>query len=316
MKAFFLLLAIVAATQASPAWEQFKATHKKLYANSVEERARFAIFQQNLKEIEAHNELFKKGLVSWEKGVNQFTDMTQEEFLAYLKLAGPLPEMTDAVPFVADPNVQTPAKINWRDQGKVSKVKNQASCGSCWAFSTTGGIESQLLIKGRKDLLSEQQLVDCATVNYGCGGGWVDKALDYVKQNGLESEQDYPYTAKDGTCKYDASKVVTKIASYVSVHGDKDIENLVGNKGPTSVYVDATDFQTYKSGILDGNVRCSSSSYNHAVLIAGFDSENGKDFWLVKNSWGETWGESGYIRVARHKNLCNIEGYGFQPSLA
>lgn len=168
-------------------------------------------------------------------------------------------------------------------------------------------------MKGRKDLLSEQQLVDCSKENHGCSGGLASKAFDYIQMHGIETEADYPYTAKNGVCKYDDTKAKVKVSSYSEAHDEKLILDLVGNKGPTAVSIDGTHIQNYESGVFDSTA-CTMTT-NHAVLVVGYDNEKGKDFWLVKNSWGPNWGEKGYIKMVRGKNMCNIAKRAYVPAL-
>ncbi|XP_044231460.1 procathepsin L-like [Thunnus albacares] len=216
-----------------------------------------------------------------------------------------------------------PDFVDWRDKGYVTEVKNQKNCGSCWAFSATGSLEGQIFNKtGKLVSLSEQQLVDCSRDygNMGCSGGWMHDAFRYIKENGgLDTEDSYPYEAKDGKCRYDPAKIGANCTGYVNVKSnDEDaLRDAVATIGPVSVAIDAsqTSFQLYKSGVYD-EPHCQSSALNHAVLAVGYGTENGLDYWLVKNSWGLEWGDKGYIKMSRNKqNQCGMGSYAIYPQV-
>ena len=191
--------------------------------------------------------------------------------------------------------------VDWTTQGKVSPVKNQGSCGSCWAFSAVGSCESFALMKGQNSILSEQQLVDCSGSygNHGCNGGWPSAALRYVKDKGIQSSSAYPYTAGAGRCKMDGGNF--KISSVGSAKGCTALQNGI-NSRPMSVCVDASNWSRYSSGVFSN---CA-SQINHAVLLVGIVNNT----WKIKNSWGSGWGEKGFIRLANGNTcgVCNIEG--------
>lgn len=231
---------------------------------------------------------------TYKMGINQFSIYTTEEFANKFLTPMPLvgyPRGDDTMVNVGD--------IDWQAKGKVSRVKNQASCGSCWAFSATGVMESWSLIKGTSVDLSEQQLVDCSRPqgNQGCNGGWPSSALKYVQANGITSQSAYPYTAKDGSCKTQGGSF--KISGQKSLSGCTGLTNGISSS-PISVTVDATNWSRYSSGVFNN---CA-SSINHAVLLTGISGGN----WRIKNSWGSSWGESGYIRV-QSGNTCGLCQY-------
>ena len=224
-------------------------------------------------------------------GVNQFSIYTTEEFASRFLTPMPMvgfPRGDDTMPVIGD--------VDWTTQGKVSPVKNQGQCGSCWAFSATGVLESFALINGNSVSLSEQQLVDCSRPqgNQGCNGGWPSSALNYVKANGITTQSAYPYVARDQACKTQGGSF--KISGYISHSGCNGLGSGIESH-PVSVTVDATNWSPYRSGIFNN---CK-ASINHAVLLVGIS--NG--VWKIKNSWGTGWGESGFIRLAP-RNTCAI----------
>jgi len=330
MKAIIVFLGLLALSQAAPSlntWELFKAVHKKVYTSEAEDSLRQKIFNQNVAMIEEHNQKHKAGKETFQMGINRFADMLQSEIGALMK---GLDRATDKVPatsvFVADKNTRLPNTVDWREEGVVTEVKDQGDCGSCWSFSTTGTLEGQhALSTGNLVSLSEEQLVDCdTTMNDGCNGGWPYVALNYIKRNGIMSEEDYPYLSTDyepitGPCEFDASKVVATCTGYVAVEsGDEDaLQEAVATIGPISVCIDANHltFMYYTSGVYY-NENCSSEYLDHAVLAVGYGTENGEDYWLVKNSWNADWGDAGYIKMARNRdNNCGIATEPVYPTV-
>jgi len=287
--------------------------------NKVEHDLRFAIFKRNLDKIKAHN---KQGH-SWTMGVNQFSDMTPDEFRKYTacvygnstaKSLGPKFQAP------ADWNKTAPSSVDWVSQGAVTPIKNQGSCGSCWAFSTTGVIEGRSEIAtGKLISLSEQQLVDCAGQG-GCNGGWPDQALYYVYYaKGLCTENGYPYKAASGSCRSSSCYKYDPISTYAYVQESTAAMEAAVAAGPVSIVVDAS-FGSYSGGVYTANC---GTNFDHAVLLVGYghDSASGYDYWKVKNSWGSWWGESGYIRLCRNcgrnngLGQCGILRYGVYPKI-
>jgi len=293
-------------------WGSYKAQFGKKFAQK-EETVRRAIFESNVELIRLHNLEFDLGLHTYTLGLNQFADMTSEEFQAQFLGYKQSQKQMSASTFLPPANVQIPDSVDWRTQGYVTDIKDQGQCGSCWAFSTTGSLEGQYFKKSGKLVpMSEQQLVDCSTAqgNEGCNGGLMDQAFDYIKIKGVETEDCYPYTASDDTCTYNASCVVTKVSGYTDIKSgsETDLASAIATVGPISVAIDAShnSFQLYKSGIYN-EPKCSSTQLDHGVLAVGYGTQGGKDYYIVKNSWGTVWGTKGYILMTRNKkNQCGI----------
>jgi C1A family cysteine protease len=282
-------------------FEQFKVTHKKNYENVAEETYRKSVFLMNLAKIAAHN---ADKTQTHTLGVTQFSDLTQEEFVS-MHLTLKVNEKYSSVEHGRTPTERVGGDVDWVAAGKVSAVKNQGNCGSCWAFSANAAIESALLIAGRTENLSEQQLVDCSRAygNQGCSGGWMDSAFDYVVDHGLTTTDKYPYVARNQACAVDGGSI--KISGYVDVKGCNDLENALSSR-PISVAVDASVWSQYRGGVLTG---CG-TSVNHGVLLVGATDAS----WRIKNSWGASWGESGFIRIGKG-NTCAVCSYPSYPTL-
>jgi len=300
---------------------QFKtwmAEHGKAYATPVEEAHRFNIFRQNMEFIRT----FRGG---FEVGVNEFADMNGAEFAMYMKgyIYNASHDRDDAnFPPTLGAN---PTAVDWRTKNAVTGVKNQGQCGSCWSFSTTGSVEGAHAIKtGSLVSLSEQNLMDCSWSygNFGCNGGEMVNAFKYIIANkGIDTEASYPYTEKDGSCHYKAANSGATISSYktVTTGSESALETATATVGPVSVAIDAShpSFQFYKSGIYY-EPACSSTKLDHGVLVVGYGTQGGTNgnYWIVKNSWGVTWGQQGYIWMAKNRNNnCGIATDASYPTV-
>lgn len=291
----------------------------KTYATKEEYNHRLSIFTQNYHEIFSHN-MMNSDKDGFKKGTNQFTDMTQDEFKMRLGYKAHLKTVRGAEMLSTE---GVPTSVDWRKEGAVTPVKDQGQCGSCWAFSATGSIEGAYAI-ANKNLVSfsEQQLVDCSTDegNMGCNGGLMDYAFTYVETSKLETESDYPYTAMDGDCDYKAAKGKITLGGFkdVTANSPDQLEAAVA-LGPVSVAIEADTgvFQSYTSGIISS--KGCGTNLDHGVLVVGYGTEGGKDFWILKNSWGSSWGESGYFRVLKTKTsgpgICGLQMQPSYPTL-
>jgi len=246
-------------------------------------------------------------------GINQFADVTAAEFKQSLGAIKGTQDNSSEVNTVYLDEENLAASVDWRAKGAVTGVKNQGQCGSCWAFSTIGSLEGHHQIaSGKLVSLSEQQLVDCSTVNQGCNGGWMDKALSYTIKNPVESEKDYPYVAVGQKCKYVKSKgiVSAKTVYNVAKNNNAQLKAAVA-KGPVTVAIEAdqTVYQSYTGGIISSS-SCGTST-DHGVLVVGY----GEGYWIVKNSWGPSWGEKGFVRIA-DKAGAGVCGINTDPAWA
>ncbi|XP_053488299.1 procathepsin L-like [Ictalurus furcatus] len=297
----------------------WKLKFGKIYKSVEEESQRKMIWLENRKMVLVHNMLADQGLKSYRLGMNYFSDLDNQEYRQSV-FKGCLRSFNSTKRHSASTFLRQaggavlPDTVDWRDKGYVTKVKDQKDCGSCWAFSATGALEGQTFRKTAKLVsLSEQQLVDCSRSfgNMGCGGGWMHWSFEYVKENGgLDTEDSYPYEAKDGPCRYNPATTGATCTGYVNItYTDENaLQEAVATIGPISVAIDAghISFGQYTSGIYD-EPNCSSTDLDHGVLVVGYGTENGQDYWLVKNSWGLDWGDKGYIKMSRNKNnQCGI----------
>ncbi|XP_071040049.1 cathepsin L-like peptidase [Parasteatoda tepidariorum] len=272
-------------------WETFKKTFGKVYHDG-EELTRRSIWEKNIVEVEYHNHLADMGFYTYRKGINKYSDLSSNEIAEFLKgLKSADLQSSSGSNWVEPFNVYIPDKVDWRAQGLVTPVKDQEFCASCWAFSATGSLEGQHKKRtGKLISLSEQNLIDCSWKygNLGCYGGRVEWALKYIQDNlGIDTEDSYPYSGKNNShCGFKRASVGARCTGIVYLpSGDEEsLKKAVATVGPISVSIDTnhTSFMLYKSGIYDEKM-CSPSELDHAVLVIGYGTENGADYWLVKN---------------------------------
>ncbi|KAJ6652108.1 hypothetical protein lerEdw1_013365 [Lerista edwardsae] len=288
-------------------FKDFVATYKKSYQDREETEKRFRIFAENLERARAIQEL-DQGTAEY--GVTKFSDLTEEEFRAtYLN---PLLAKLPGRPMkpAAAPSSPAPDEWDWREHGAVTGVKNQGECGSCWAFSVTGNVEGQwFLHKGSLVSLSEQELLDCDSVDKACRGGLPSSAYEAIEQlGGLETERDYSYEGYEQKCGFSREKVAVYINSSVAISKDERVMAAwLAKNGPISIALNAFAMQFYKRGISHPFfLLCNPWMIDHAVLLVGYGTHNNVPFWAIKNSWGEDWGEQGYYYLHRGSRACGM----------
>ncbi|KAH8236958.1 hypothetical protein KR038_001106, partial [Drosophila bunnanda] len=331
----FILLAMLVLAHATifdqlldKEWRDFTREHGKTYQDAEIERLRYMIFNENRNRIAEHNRRFANGEVSYKMAINEYSDLMSHEFtemmtgLSYSEYEE-MSTFDEGLTFISPKHVTLPDSVDWRSEGAVSGVKDQRSCGSCWAFSTTGSVEGQHFRKtGKLVSLSEQNLVDCSGSyhNNGCSGGFMTNAYKYIRDNGgIDTEESYPYKAVNGKCKFNRATIGATITGFVElpVGDEKKLAEAVATVGPVSVgiHVVPASFQHYHSGVYI-EPKCNPKLINHGVLAVGYGSEGGRDFWLVKNSWGGSWGDKGYIKMLRNgNNQCGISSLASYPTV-
>ena len=308
MKALLLacLIATAVAFKYNTEWELWKRNHGKDYSKD-EELQRHTIWESNKVYVENHNA--NASMWGYTLSMNEYADMDGAEFASMMN--GYRGSNHGKNPLYVSSGKVTASNVDWRDKGYVTGVKNQGQCGSCWAFSTTGSVEGQhFKSTGKLVSLSEQNLVDCSSAegNHGCQGGLMDNGFEYIiKNNGIDTEASYPYTAENGKCHFKSSEVGAQISSYKDIpQEDCDaLASALEEIGPISVAMDAShlSFQLYHSGVYDPFL-CSQTKLDHGVLVVGQDV--GKNAWIVKNSWGEGWGMKGYFEITKKHNKCGL----------
>ncbi|TMW68113.1 hypothetical protein Poli38472_007785 [Pythium oligandrum] len=303
-------------TQLFKTWQ---GVHAKRYDSPLEEEMRRAVFEMNVRTVVSHNQ---KADASFTMEANQFADLTWEEFKNWYLGA---PQNCSAT-HTSSRRVKysdVPEAKDWREEDVVSPVKNQGKCGSCWTFSTTGCLESHVkLTHGKKVLLSEQNLLDCAQAfdNHGCNGGLPSHAFEYVHYNGgIDTEETYPYEAKEGKCRFNTYHIGAQVHEIVNItsRNEDELKSAVGTAGPVSIAFEVvSDFRFYKTGVYS-STECKSGEQdvNHAVLAVGYGVEDGKKHWIVKNSWGEQWGMNGFFEIERDVNMCGVADCASYPIL-
>nr|AFP73333.1 cysteine protease [Solanum peruvianum] len=305
--------------------ELWMSRHGRVYKDEVEKGERFMIFKENMKFIESVN---KAGNLSYKLGMNEFADITSQEFLAkftglnipnsYLS-PSPMSSTEFKINDLSDDDM--PSNLDWRESGAVTQVKHQGRCGCCWAFSAVGSLEGAYKIAtGNLMEFSEQELLDCTTNNYGCNGGFMTNAFDFIIENGgISRESDYEYLGEQYTCRSQEKTAAVQISSYKVVpEGETSLLQAV-TKQPVSIGIAASqDLQFYAGGTYDGSC---ADRINHAVTAIGYGTdEKGQKYWLLKNSWGTSWGENGFMKIIRDSGnpsgLCDIAKMSSYPNIA
>ena len=341
MKALLLATALLACGVAAEKdyeamFKAFRTARLRSYADADEEAARFGYFVRNMKRAEA----LESANPLAEFGPNKFADFSDEEFAmrmgdsaTYKQLLERLDESTanngagasadkkqpllKAAP-LADRFAAAGQSIDWRTKGAVTPVKDQNGCGGCWAFSTTGNIEGRWFLAGNPlTSLSEQMLLSCDHINAGCGGGLMGNAFKWLllhRRGEAVTSESFPYSSTKGwspSCRVpaemDAMTVGAVITGYEELRKtDEDTMAAYVAQAPLSIAIDSRSFQMYRRGIV---TTCNVDYINHAVLIVGYDDTNVPPYWIIKNSWGQDWGEQGYMRLAKGAGLCLITEY-------
>ncbi|KAJ8726656.1 hypothetical protein PYW07_001354 [Mythimna separata] len=302
-------------------FERFIEEHNKEYIDEEEKQYRFEIFVDNMHKANQMNEESDHA----EFGITRFSDLTPEEFLNHFTGLADVESLnytTSACNDVYDSqigNYHAPESFDWRQHNAVTRVKNQGKCGGCYAFSVSGNIEGQYAIKhGSLIELSEQQTVDCDKGSNGCRGGYMPASFrSIIQQGGIETEAAYPYKASQGYCRFTPGKAAVRLTdcNLYNLRSQEKLKQLLYHNGPISIGVQASSFQGYHGGIMSDE-HCNSGDVNHAVLLVGYGTENGRPFWTVKNSWGTSFGEHGYIRIQRGDSAasCGMMNNGYMSS--
>nr|POE71013.1 senescence-specific cysteine protease sag39 [Quercus suber] len=294
--------------------EQWMVQYGRSYKDSAEKEKRFKIFKDNVEYIDKFN---NEGNRTFKLSANMFADLTNEEFVAShtgYKISTQ-PSSLKAKSLKYENLTEIPMTMDWREKGAVTSIKDQGRCGCCWAFSAVAAVEGITQIKtGNLISLSEQQLVDCAVEgNQGCKGGWMDNAFRYIiKNQGLSTEEKYPYETMQGTCDHGKESIyAAQISAFEDLpsNNEKALLQAVANQ-PISIAIDGSgrNFHFYKSGVF---MEECGTRLTHAVTAIGYGtSADGTKYWLMKNSWGTRWGENGYMRIQRDtsapEGLCGL----------
>jgi hypothetical protein len=301
-------------------WDQFRVEHGKFYASAAEEDRRFHVFAENLAQVDRRN--FEDSTATY--AVNKFSDLTLDEFIdQYTGFRNTAAPGADMAPNAVLPELRdAPAQHSYVDDGIVNAVKNQGACGSCWAFSTIGGLESQAAkATGKLPNLSEQELVDCCKLSSGCNGGLMHLALQELSQNyngDVDTEQSYPYHARGGHCDATGSgkevglhgvsgyKMFCNLFDHTGACDEAKMLQASWENGPLMIALNANPIMNYHRGVISN---CGRGNPNHGVVIVGWGVESGTDYWLVRNSWGSDWGDHGYFKIRRGTGECMINSY-------
>jgi cathepsin L len=316
----FLVSTIDVDQSVNEEWISFKLNFNKTYGNVPEEEIkRMKIFYENLETIKNHN----RRNFTFKMGINKFADLTFEEFSKMNSMSDDfdVPDAAEGLEIFEQPkSLIIPKSFDWRNFHAVTVVKDQKDCGSCYAFAAIGSAEGQIFMKTGKLLsLSEQEIIDCASsdATFGCDGGYLFGVFNYIKQNrGISLEKDFPFSGIKNSCKTDKSKFEVTLKGFVELpSNDEDLlQQALLSIGPLAVLIDINheSFMRYESGIYY-EPNCSDNT-NHAALLVGYGTENGIDYWTLKNSYSTSYGEKGFLRIARNQNNhCGIASFATFP---
>jgi cathepsin L len=289
-------------------WDEYKQSFGKVYNGDDEDNSRKAIFESNKAQWGEH----ESGAIL---GATAFSDMTLDEF-QQMNIRGFAPSADLGLPKLGEHNwdgVEDLSQgVDWTTKGAVTAVKDQGQCGSCWAFSTTGGLEGAWEISsGNLVSMSEQQFVDCSKQNSGCNGGLMDYAFSFAKGVAVATEQSYSYTARDGSCKSSFTTAIPQggVTGYTDVGNSASALQSALNAGPVSVAIQADQsvFQQYTGGVITSGC---GSNLDHGVTATGYDGNTIN----VKNSWGSSWGVNGYVKI--DASQCGITTSASYPKVS
>ncbi|CAN8242156.1 unnamed protein product [Cochlearia groenlandica] len=309
-------------TKAMLIFESWMDKHGKVYESVAEKEKRLTIFEDNLHFIVNRN----AENLGYRLGLNRFADLSLHEYGQVCHGADPKPPrnhvfMKSSDRYKTSDGDVLPKSVDWRKEGAVTEVKDQGHCRSCWAFSTVAAVEGlNKIVTGELVTLSEQDLINCNKENNGCGGGKVETAYEFIVNNGgLGTENDYPYKAVNGACegrlKVNYNNVMIDGYENLPANDEFSLRKAVAHQ-PVTAVVDSSsrEYQLYESGVFDGTC---GTNLNHGVVVVGYGTENGRDYWIVRNSWGNTWGDGGYMKMARNianpRGLCGIAMRGSYP---
>ncbi|XP_055911642.1 procathepsin L-like [Eupeodes corollae] len=308
---------------------EFVKQSGKTYATAAEQTLRAGIFKANQALIETNNQAFALGKSTFKLGANIFSDLSKADILSKLtglkrNSVGDQKAQAHRQEAVAPKNAKIPDSFDWREKGGVTPVKFQGfDCNSCWSFAVTGAVEGHHFRKTNSLIpLSEQNLIDCSSDfgNTGCSGGYQEYGFEYIIQNkGVAKSDPYPYKMQDDKCKYNKNTKGADMKAFAVIEpgNEEKMKEIIATLGPLACSMNAAteSFVLYKEGIYDDE-ECNKEDVNHSVLVVGYGSENGKDYWIVKNSWTDKWGEGGYGRIPRNKNsFCGIASECSYPIL-
>lgn len=296
--------------EAEQYFDEFINTYSKIYIHSEEKLTRFQIFKENLKKINNFNS-FNRSI----HGITQFTDFTDEEFSEqYNSCLSPFGFGQNSCKVVTDAQINTggaPETLDYRQRNAVSSVKNQNTCQCCWAFSTAGSLEGTYAIKnGQLISFSAQQLMDCLESSGHCArGGFMTYALsELIYLPGVMLDTDYPFVSRDLQCQFQPSRAKVRVTGCLNfnLNSEEKLKEALVKFGPIAIAIDSKPIARHTGGIVTASCCPAGGTLGHAVLLVGYGTEGGQDYWLIKNSWGTSWGEQGYVRFARGQNVCSM----------